>query len=284
MFSGKYETTHGNTIYGNLVFHMYLIWKMHVYKDHPMFYLLKLAVLKRLFTKSFSGDDNLLGYPTIMRVLFNICAEDYYEFAAQCGLTKKYVRKVVLVGRAEFVSSGKSFFREDKTNFVDSAVFLKCAIKDIYETEKGGIELIYRGRYMYRPTEDIIFRLCNSDKANGYIESFFAKVLSLMYLSVGNIEAYTILVTVFYMARSVFRWRGTFDKQKILEYLGTRTNSEEMDDVFDFVGDREVVRPPTLEEIRAKYNRLTPITTRPLIGFNDMYKYKVKGLSDFGYF
>jgi len=282
MFSGKYPTSTGNTTYQNLIFFMYLIYKMHVFRDHEYFYLLKLSVSRKLITRSFSGDDNLIGYPTVLRIMFNVSAEDYYDFCYQCGLNKKYIRKNPLIGRAAFREK-EGFFQEDSSMFIDSSIFLKCSIKDIYETDKGSTELVYRGRYMYRSTADIIFRLCNSDRANKYIESFFAKVLSLMYLAVGNIEAYTILVAVFYLARSVFKWRGTLDKAKILNYLGT-SYSPDMDKVFDYTGDRPVIKPPTLAEIRSKYDMMTPILRRPLLTFNNMYKYKVKGQSSFGLF
>jgi len=283
MFSGKTETAMGNTVYQNLVFHMYLIWKMSVYKLHEMFYLLKLSISKKLITKSFSGDDNLIGYPLILEHLFGICGVDFYKFAKLCGLTNKYLHEKVLYGKACFYSIG-SFFKIDKTQFVDSCCFLKCKIMDIYETDAKSSELKYRGRYMYRPTEDIIFRLCNSDKANAYIESFFAKILSLMFLCVGNIEAYSILVTVFYLAKSVYRWAGVFDKDRIVDYLGSSGHMDQLGLVFDYTGTEPVLKPPTLKYIREKYDVLADYQPRPLLSFNDMYKYDLKGISDQGFF
>lgn len=281
MFSGKFETSHGNTIYQNLVFFMYLIKKSHDFRDHEFYWLLKIGIDNKLITRSFSGDDNLIGYPLVFEYMFNICADDYFKFCSECGLNKKYVRSVPLFGKAVF-NKKNMFYSEDKSLFVDSCIFLKCAVKDIYENDGSGMK--YKGRYLYRPTDDLIFRWINSDKANRYIESFFAKTMSLMYLSVGNIEAYSILSVGFYLAKKIFKWQGVMEKDAILRHLGSSFNPELLDLVFDYCKTNPVVSPPSLDIIRNHYVLFTPILSRPLLSFNQIYKYKIKGVSDLGFF
>jgi len=70
--------------------------------------------------------------------------------------------------------------------------FLKNQMANVYENGR------YVGKYPYRPFYDIVFRLSNSDRANRFFDTLYAKVLSLAYLSVGNRESYQYL-QMFYM-------------------------------------------------------------------------------------
>jgi len=259
MFSGKFETSHGNTAYQNLVFQMYLTHLLEKWSSHPKYYLLKLSIYMKLITGSFSGDDMFLGWPTILREIFSIGLEDYKAFCGEAGLSFKYSKIKPLYGTVFFVKEG-SFFREVRR--VDGITFLKNQMSMIYE------DGILQGVYPYRPFKDLVFRIGNSDRANQYLDTFFAKLLSLSYLSVGNTEFYDYL-NALYLNFQSRNPNMVFDKD-ICSYISRGSLS-----MYYFMSQVDQIdekRPfPTLEFLRKKHDRAI-FRSRPVLqDFNTYY-------------
>jgi hypothetical protein len=181
MFSGKLETSDGDTLYQNIVFMLWTIHLLEKYKDHIKYHLLQVAISFKLLTRSFSGDDLLQGWPVALEELFDAGLPGYVEFCKTLGLTFKFWHVLPLYGEVRYISV-KSIWKLESQQ--EGVSFLKNQVCRVYE------DGIFVGSYPYRSFEDLIFRLGNSDKANAYLDTIYAKVLSLAYLSVGNREAY----------------------------------------------------------------------------------------------
>lgn len=186
MFSGKFETSTGNTIYQTYVFVAYIHHKMKHYADHTQIHLLYIAWQYNLINFKFQGDDLGGAYPRVLAELFNMTYDDYSKWCLMYGLIVKvgYGDKQIL-GRSYFYSSN-GVWEEDESKHVDSVVFLKNQICITFEDD---IEV---GILPYRSTSDLVFRLGNSDKSSENIEGIYAKTLSIAMISLGNREAYEI--------------------------------------------------------------------------------------------
>jgi hypothetical protein len=178
MFSGKFETSHGNTAYQNIVWRMYKTAKLEEFRNDPYFYLLEVSIKYGLITHSFSGDDMFLGWPVVLKEKFNFGLKDYEEFCKKVGLYFKLCRIKPLFAVAKFEADGV----HRQISHEEGIVFLKNQMARVFEGEN------YIGTYPYRSFEELVFRIGNSDKANAYLDTFYAKLLSVAYLSVGNTE------------------------------------------------------------------------------------------------
>jgi hypothetical protein len=258
MFSGKFETSHGNTAYQNIVFRMYKTYKLMKYKDHPKFYLLEISIKFVLVTNSFCGDDMFLGWPRILRELFNFCLMDYKEFCANVGLYFKFCRNKPLYAIVKFEEDGikKEIYREE------GIVFLKNQMAKIFEGDK------FVGIYPYRPFKDLVFRIGNSDKANEYLDTFYAKILSLAYLSVGNSEFYMYLSTL----EKLFRKKNTNYKFEKDICINLFKGSYTMHNFQKHLGEIDEKDPfPTLKFLRNKHDSGIKRNRVRLMNFNQYY-------------
>jgi hypothetical protein len=262
MFSGKFETSHGNTAYQNLIFQMYLTHLLEKWKDHPKNFLLVLSIRYGLITGSFSGDDMFLGWPKLLRQLFNVGIDDYRSFSEECGITFKYCKTKPLYGIVKFekiINGGYSFFKE--VSVIKGIVFLKNQMSHIYH------DGIFQGIYPYRPFSDLVFRIGNSDKANQYLDTFKAKLLSLAYLSVGNSEFYDYLSAVYVEFNR--RNPGLLITKEICQYIAkgsmsmyyfvSQLDSIDMEDPF-----------PTLDMLRSQHDKAL-IHPRPSVQSFNIY-------------
>jgi len=267
MFSGKFETSHGNTAYQNIVFRMYKTFKLEQHKDHPKKYLLEVAIKFMLITHSFCGDDMFLGWPVVLRKLFNFCLEDYKAFCAHVGLQFKFCRMKPLYAEVRFSDSGihRELFRSE------GIVFLKNQMARVFEGDK------FIGIYPYRPWKDLVFRIGNSDKANEFLDTFYAKILSVAYLSVGNTEFYNYL----YIIHRFFKMKNAnfvFNKDICKEIMkGSNT-------MFSFLRQIDAIdvkEPfPTLQFLRDKHDNGIKKSRLTLKNFNEYYEDKVFSVYD----
>jgi len=158
-----------------------------------------------------------------------------------------------------FVKEG-SFFREVRR--VDGITFLKNQMSMVYE------DGILQGVYPYRPFKDLVFRIGNSDRANQYLDTFFAKLLSLSYLSVGNTEFYDYLNSL-YLNFQKRNPNMVFDKD-ICSYISKGSMS-----MYYFMSQLDQIdekKPfPTLNYLRKKHDRAV-VRSRPVLqDFNTYY-------------
>jgi hypothetical protein len=262
MFSGKYETSHGNTLYQNLVFFCYLATKLDEYKNHKYIKILRLCILWRLIARSFCGDDTIKSYPVFCKIHFNICIDDYQKFAAKLGIKFKIKKVLPLYGRVESVRVGINGWVTK--NVKKGVTFLKNQVVELYEDEGDGKGLVFKGLYPFRATKDIFFRIGNSDRANGYIDSFFAKILSLSYLSFGNREAYHYLRVLYYLCLHRYKWDGFLDLEKIENIF---RGSGIMYVAAKMLG--PVAKFPTLQYLRNRHDEKIEKTKRAIYTFND---------------
>jgi hypothetical protein len=191
MFSGKFETSTGNTIYQVYVFVAYIHMKLKMYADHPKIYLLHMAWQYNLINFKFQGDDLGGAYPKILRELFNFTYDDYKNWCLKYGLVvKKGSDKKPIVGKSYFYETN-GVWEEDESKHEEGIVFLKNQICLTHEND------VIVGVLPYRPTYDLVFRLGNSDKSSESVEGIYAKTLSIAMISLGNREVYDICQRLF---------------------------------------------------------------------------------------
>jgi hypothetical protein len=191
MFSGKFETSTGNTLYQVYVFVSYIHHKLKMYADHPKIHLLHIAWEYCLINFKFQGDDLGGAYPKVLRDLFDFTYDDYSAWCLKYGLiVKKGSDKKAIVGRSYFYSIN-GVWEENVDKHVEGIVFLKNQVCLTYEND------IMVGILPYRPSYDLVFRLGNSDKSSETIEGVYAKTLSIAMISLGNREVYDICERLF---------------------------------------------------------------------------------------
>jgi len=263
MFSGKYETTHVNTVCQNIIYFMYIASKLHQYKNDKYIDILRLCVRKRMFARAYSGDDLGMGWPVWLRIKFHICLHDFGIFAQKCGLTFKYEKTGPLYSRVVSTRTSKGYWLTKLV--VKGLTFLKNMMARNYEVVDG-VEK-YIGVYPYRPHSDIMFRIWNSDRANSYINSFFAKILSIMYLSFGNREVFSYCQILYAVAKRRFGWDGDLDLNAMEFlfkgsgfYFNARTHLE-------YYG----TKIPTIEELRTQHDKHVRKQKRKLIPYSQYY-------------
>jgi len=191
MFSGKFETSTGNTIYQVYVFVAYIHNKMKKYANHPKIHLLHIAWQYNLINFKFQGDDLAGAYPAVFADLFKMTYKDYSKWCLKYGLVvKKGSGSKSIIGQSYFYEVN-GVWEEDESKHVESVVFLKNQVCLTYEND------IPVGILPYRPTYDLVFRLGNSDKSSENIEGIYAKTLSIAMISLGNREVYDICDRLF---------------------------------------------------------------------------------------
>jgi len=276
-FSGDKSTSHVNTVYQQIMFLSYFFVKLEQFKDHPDIWLLKLCIDEELIQGLFYGDDNSGGYPKILRLMFGISPEDYRQFTERFGLTYKYIHQVTLIGHHYFYKTEDGLWLEDHSKAsVGTMVFLKNEVSQIYESLDNGKNYSLVGVYIYRPSKDLLFRLCNSDTANSKIDAFMAKVLSLMYLAVGNPESYWFIRRVYLIAKVIYKWSGNLEFDRMIDYFRNSYNTRYiLGHLKSLYKDSSIITPPSLEEIRGTYNLFEPKGVMPLVDFNMFYKFNV---------
>jgi hypothetical protein len=245
MFSGKYETSHGNTAYQNLVWFSYLVVVLERNKAHKEYELLKEIIDFGLFVRSFSADDTALSWPEYCELAFGVSMEDYKIHAGKCGLQFKYIKKKPLYGVVKSVKIGNVW----KTDLVQEGItFLKNQMCKIMEDEGNGNFRLLKKRYPYRSWEDLIFRIGNSDRANGTIDGLFAKTISVAYLCMGNRQAYTYCQLFYKNLIDVFG-PCVLDKEK-LEKLTKGSGA-----LYNLLHHAENMDFPTLQSLRERHDR-----------------------------
>jgi hypothetical protein len=266
MFSGKFETSHGNTLYQNLVFMCYIVFKLDQHKYSKQIGYFKIAVDYKLLSRSFSGDDMFRTYPEYIRDTFNFTVDDYAQFVVKLGLRFKYKYVKPLYGVVHSVRTGLGWIT---TNPVQGVTFLKNQMALVYEDEGKGKGLEYVGLYPFRSTTDLLFRVGNSDKANQYLDSFFAKILSLSYISFGNREAYTYMRVLYLISRKRFKWDGKINIDMMQNIF---KGSSVMFYAFNMLAGSTDF--PDLQELRNRHDTGVPKNKREIWGFNQIHTHK----------
>jgi len=270
MFSGKYETSNGNTLYQCIVFFMYLDHKLRQYKDNKNLVYLKIGIKYHLFCFAFSGDDNFLGYPKVFSDWFNINAEDYKEFVKEkAGLIYKYIEKAPLYGVVYCEEVLPEFWVEIKEKTVKGMTFLKNSCVHVYERSYGSTVFEYQGILTYRDWDEVVFRLGNSDKSNQYTITVFAKIMSLANLCMGNRMAFAYLRHLYRTLKSVMQFNDVIrvgdikhmaKKSGAVYYL---VQGKDDDDYIEF---------PKIEDLREAHNAFVNYDNkRSMLTFNTLY-------------
>jgi len=198
MFSGKFETSTGNTIYQFFVFVSYIHHKLKKYENHEKIHILQIAFEYMLIYFTFQGDDLAGSYPKIFEEWFGMTYSDYKAWCLYYGLTvKKGYSNRPMIGESHFYSVG-GVWEEDDAKHIKSVTFLKNEVCATYENDE------FMGIFPYRSASDLIFRFGNSDKASEFIEGVYAKALSLGMLTVGNIECYQYFQQAFELVRKKY--------------------------------------------------------------------------------
>jgi hypothetical protein len=256
MFSGKFETSTGNTIYQTFVFVSYIHNKMKKYANHSKIELLYIAFQYNLIVFKFQGDDLAGSYPKIFETLFEFTYNDYRLWCEKYGLIiKKGSSANPIIGKAYFYLYN-GVWEEDDEKHVMSVTYLNNQICAIYENDQ------FIGIYPYRPASDLLFRLGNSDKASEYIEGIYAKVLSLAMLTMGNIECYQILKEMYSILKSKYKINYT----KIPDFLDMLSKGS---NTFYQLkkSEMEFDEFPTMDNLRYRHDQEVSPTRYALINF-----------------
>jgi len=243
MFSGMFETSHGNTAYQMVVFFCFISEFLDKSRQHVRFQMFKDALNAGLFCKGYLGDDTILTLPTIFTTEFGMTKEAYKDFALRFGLRFKYFKENPLFGIVVNYKCGDVWVTK---NTVVGATFLKNSMCYNFDIVDG--KETFAGFYPYRSCSDLGFRIGNSDKANSTIDGFMAKLISVAYLSVGNRQMYEFSKQCYTYALKVYG-KPEFDKERlknIMKGSGALYNLLENIDGFEF---------PDFEGLRLRHDK-----------------------------
>jgi hypothetical protein len=199
MFSGKFITSIGDTIYQMLLKHLYL---MELLKKYPDDALLMDIIEGNFIVFFFYGDDHIGVWPRVMHRFYlytsNSTLEDFIEFCCkEFGMTHKQSEFKVcdnLYGE-RFFYLDDGVFVEDLSMALDSCTFLKNTVVNLHLDVGDGY--VHVGKYPYRDTRDFACKLLLTGKSSGNLKTLCMSLMSFARLSSGNPEAYSML-KVFY--------------------------------------------------------------------------------------
>jgi len=243
MFSGMFETSHGDTAYQMIVFFCYLSDLLTRFKDHPQYSVLKEAIDIGLVQKSFMGDDTLVSWPTIFKDMFGMTVDAYRDFCKRFGLKFKYFFEKPLIGCVVNTKIGDVW---QTVQTLSSVTFLKNSMCFNFDSGGGNDGMV--GLYPYRSAYDLKFRIGNSDRANATIDGFMAKLISVAYLSVGNRQVYTYVRLVYDYAIKLYG-KPFFDKER-LEALMKGSGA-----LYNLLQNVEDFEFPEFETLRTRHDR-----------------------------
>jgi hypothetical protein len=193
MFSGKWITSSGDTVYQMIVFQTYVNRLIEKYPNDPV---LEAVVSSNMLTFFFFGDDHKGGWPKYMNKykLYSDSQNIFNDFQNFCERVAGFEVKQAenqLVDDTPFSSlyfESKGDIIVENRNHPDRRMgikFLQYYSADIYLDEN------FIGTYPYRDTCDMVARMTSSPEASRYAETILCKFISSGYLALGNLEFYS---------------------------------------------------------------------------------------------
>jgi len=209
MFSGKYCTSIGDSVYQMLVFGVYILVIYIKYYGDP---IVKVVFEEQMMNQDYYGDDNIGGWPAWMdnRLYYDDskdCADDFVNFCERTfGLQCK--RKEFHVFTELY---GTHCFRSLPNGVIEleacrpGPTFIRNSVSHIY------LDDVYLGDYPYRDTEDLVTKISRVMSASSSVVGTMCLVASLARLCSGNLVVFSQLKIVF---------------GKLYEFNGPPTSSE----------------------------------------------------------
>jgi hypothetical protein len=197
MFSGKFITSIGDTIYQMLLKHLYL---MELLKKYETSELLMDIIEGNFVIFFFYGDDHIGRWPRIMSRFYlthdSSLLRDFIEFCCrEFGMTHKESEFKVfdnLYGEHYFTLD-QDVFVEDLGEKVDGPVFLRNNVSRIYVRSSNQDDYVYIADLPYRPTRDFASKLLFTVKSSGNLKTAVMSMTSIARLTSGNLEAYSMI-------------------------------------------------------------------------------------------
>jgi len=201
MFSGKFITSIGDTIYQMLLKMLYF---MQLLKKYPNSELLRDIIEGGFVIFFFYGDDHLGRWPRVMHRFYLYTNEstlkDFIEFCCQTfGMIHKTSEFKVcpnIYGERYFYYD-KGVFVEDLTRAVDSPIFLKNTVVRVYLLLEDQEDYVFIGNFPYRDTRDIAAKLLLTVKSSGNVKTAAMSMMSFARLCSGNPEAYSMVKVMY---------------------------------------------------------------------------------------
>jgi RNAse (barnase) inhibitor barstar len=203
MFSGKYITSIGDTLYQMILAMIYLGRLLEKYPDNDV---LKLIIANDMIVFAFYGDDHDVSYPLWCNdfLLYDDSENLYSDFISFCtkifGMNHKASSKFVTddpYSRVYFVSTDAGFRENlDHPDRFLSLSFLQNRVCDLY-LSLDGEKYVYVGVNVYRETVDLVAKLSLSTNSTSDPRLFLCALISQAQLCSGNPEAYSMIARLY---------------------------------------------------------------------------------------
>jgi hypothetical protein len=197
MFSGKFVTSIGDTIYQMLVKSVYLMKLLEKYPDDT---LLDDIISYGFLIVFFYGDDHIARWPKALNrfLLYSDSKNFLDDFTLFCCREFGMVRKESAFKCTDQLY-GKRFFTlvdgvyvEDLDMAEDSPTFLKNTIVEVYFRASSIEEWQCLGRLPYRPTIDFAAKFGYTLSSSSNLKLSIMNLRSQARLASGNLEAYSM--------------------------------------------------------------------------------------------
>lgn len=200
MFSGKYVTSIGDTIYQMI---LKLVYMMKLKERYPDDELLKDIIVYGFIVAFFYGDDHLFSWPAIMDerayFLYDDSANFLDDFTLWCcrefGMIRKESEFKVfdeLYSRHYFRAIDGVFVEQFTEDTYCGPVFLKNAVSQTYVYSEDSQEYAFIGCLPYRETRDFCGKFGFTLSSTNNIKKYVMNLRSQARLASGNLEAYSM--------------------------------------------------------------------------------------------
>lgn len=198
MFSGKFITSIGDTIYQMLLKRVYFERLLRKYKNDE---LLEDIIAHSFILFFFYGDDHLASWPKVLDDMgYRLYSDstsllkDFINFCVrEFGMNHKE-KEFKLFSNAysqRYFSVIDGVFVEDLSLSVEGPTFLKNQVAEVYVKMSDSWE--YVDRLPYRLTVDIVCKMMLTTSSTGNIALAVMGLRSLARLCSGNLEAYSMV-------------------------------------------------------------------------------------------
>jgi hypothetical protein len=196
MFSGKYVTSIGDTVYQMLIRGCYVLFIYLKYARANE--IVKLIIENMMMTQGYYGDDNIGGWPAYMDdfLMYDDADNSAQDFVFMCERIFGMVNKWQEFDVYDECYSTHCFEEANGqillTQYYDGPSFIRNQVSHIY------LDGVFLGDFPYRSTEDIMAKVGRVLTASRSVAYTMCLVCSLARLCSGNLEAYDQLSKVYY--------------------------------------------------------------------------------------
>jgi hypothetical protein len=204
MFSGKFMTSIGDTIYQMLLKAVYF---QRLLRKYPNNELLQDIIQFCFIIFFFYGDDHLASWPKVLDDLgiflyeeSDCILKDFILFCTKVfGMNHKEKEFKVFdnLYARNFFTLVDGVFVEDLDLQVEGPTFLKNQVSEVFIRTSTEDEYIFVDHLPYRPTVDIACKMTVTVKSSGNVKTAAMSLMSFARLCTGNLEAYCMVKALY---------------------------------------------------------------------------------------